>query len=267
MPDINITEHFVTDIPSSMSNQQNYYSENGPHQPLRGSSTNHLIQPSSVPTYAVFTGNYVRLQKLEMQHIEYLYNLTHGSDEKESVWQHLPYGPFKSATSMQEHFQKYIDAPDELVFCVLDKKSNMPIGIVCLIECNSKMGTAEIASVTYPVSHQKTEANTEAVYLLMNYCVDKLNFRKIVWKCDNKNVNSKNSALRLGFEFEGLFYNHMVVKNRNRDTAWFGIIDNKWRMLSLNYERWLHEPDPTKRISLREMNGKVEKYSRVTYTA
>ncbi|MBP9741758.1 MAG: GNAT family N-acetyltransferase [Burkholderiales bacterium] len=221
------------------------------------------IQPARAPTYQLLRGNYIILDKLKMSDIAPLYQLTHGSLELEKVWEYLPYGPFENIESMQVHYQKYINTKDKLVFCVKDRKTNAPIGIVCLSECKPEMGNIEIASVTYPIKYQKSEANTEAVYLLITYCINQLDFRKIVWRCNNNNLESKKAAIRLGFEFEGLFYKHMIVKGKNRDTAWYGIIDTKWRFLEKNYQIWLSEPNPKNRRSLYEMNSHVDRYSKL----
>ncbi|MCX8515069.1 MAG: GNAT family N-acetyltransferase [Burkholderiales bacterium] len=133
------------------------------------------------------------------------------------------------------------------------------MGIICLSKCRPEMGSVEIASITYPKIYQKSEANTESVYLLINYCINQLNFRKIVWRCNNNNLASKQAALRLGFEFEGLFYNHMIVKGKNRDTAWYGITDKTWSLLDVNYKNWLSESNPKKRNSLFEANNLIRK--------
>ena len=82
-------------------------------------------------------------------------------------------------------------------------------------------------------------AATEAMYLLMRRVFDELGYRRYEWKCDNRNEGSKRAAKRLGFDYEGLFRQHLIVKGRNRDTAWFSIVDGEWPALRARFEAWL----------------------------
>lgn len=224
------------------------------------------IKPAQTPIYKMLAGRYITLEKLSMQDIDVLYPLTHDTDELKKVWDYLPYGPFETVESMKDCYQKLLNIKEQLIFCVKNIQTKSPLGIIALIDCKPAMGNVEIGHVMYPTQHQKCAANTEAVYLLINYCINQLDFRKIVWKCNDNNLESKRAALRLGFEFEGIFYNHMIVKGKNRDTAWYGIIDKKWPILAKNYECWLSNSEPKleKRPSLAAMNNKVQKYSQIT---
>lgn len=223
-----------------------------------------VIGKAQMPEYKEFVGKYVTLRKVENEDIDQLYQLTHGSQELEQVWKYMTTGPFNSCDEMKSFYQSQIKASDKLVFCVHDKNANKPIGIACLLDINPGMASVEIGALWYTVTSQHTEANTEVTYLLIKHCIEDLGFRRIVWKCNNENVPSKKAAIRLGFEFEGLFYNHMIVKGVNRDTAWFGLIDKKWPMIAPNYEKWLSVPNAKDRDSLAKMNAEVPKFSAVT---
>jgi RimJ/RimL family protein N-acetyltransferase len=101
-------------------------------------------------------------------------------------------------------------------------------------------GSVEIGHIHFSPVLQKTREATEAIYLLMQYIFDELGYRRLEWKCDNLNSRSKRSALRFSFTFEGIFRQHRIYKNRNRDTAWFSILDHEWHnQLRENYEKWL----------------------------
>ncbi|OGO95441.1 MAG: hypothetical protein A3F41_01870 [Coxiella sp. RIFCSPHIGHO2_12_FULL_44_14] len=226
-------------------------------------SASTIPKKAMLPIYKDFYGQYVILKKLDLEELDLLYEKTHGSDELITVWQYLPYGPFNSPEEMKQFYANYLTSSTKLVFCVHSAKTQEPIGITCLEDINPDMGTIEVASVLYCKSVQKTEANTETVYLLMKHCIQELGYRRIAWRCNSNNEASKRSALRLGFEFEGIFYNHMIVKNGNRDTAWFGLIDQRWPPVSKNLETWLYHSKPEHRGSLFQLNTMVKGYSNV----
>jgi RimJ/RimL family protein N-acetyltransferase len=100
-------------------------------------------------------------------------------------------------------------------------------------------GSVEIGCVVFGKALQKTRGATEAIYLMAKHAFSDLGYRRFEWKCDNDNADSKNAALRFGFEFEGVFRNDMVMKGRNRDTAWFSIIDTDWPIVKAGFETWL----------------------------
>lgn len=137
------------------------------------------LHKTKAEKYKPFEGKYVFLEKLNKVDIEPLYKKIHGSSELEQVWQFLPYGPFKNSCEMGMFYSTYLRSNDKLIFCAHEKDSESPIGITCLEEINLYMATVEIASVLYCKSHQKTEANTETVYMLIRHCIEYLGYRRI----------------------------------------------------------------------------------------
>src|SRR3546814_4028492 len=97
----------------------------------------------------------------------------------------------------------------------------------------------EVGSITYPPRLQRTPAATETMYLMMRRAFDELGYRRYEWKCDSCNEPSRKAAERLGFTFEGIFRQATTYKGRNRDTAWFSIIDAEWPPLKRAFEAWL----------------------------
>jgi RimJ/RimL family protein N-acetyltransferase len=219
------------------------------------------IEKAKMPEYKEFAGKYVTLKKIQDEDVEQLYPLAHGSDELELVWKYMLKGPFSTCEAMKSFYRSQIIAPDKLVFCVHNNETNKPIGVACFLAIDSDMASVEIGHLWYAKTSQHSEANTEVTHLLIKHCIEDLGFRRITWKCDNENTASKNAAMRLGFEFEGLFRNHMIVKGINRDTAWFGLIDKKWSIIAPNYEKWLSESNSKDRCSLLKLNGLVPKFS------
>jgi RimJ/RimL family protein N-acetyltransferase len=114
------------------------------------------------------------------------------------------------------------------------------------------MGTLELGNIWYSTIVHHTKINTEVVYLMLKEIFDELNYRRVEWKCDALNARSRAAALRLGFSFEGIFRQHYIIKGRNRDTAWFSMIDKEWPTIKNNIKKWLYTDEGN--ISLSEIN-------------
>jgi len=220
------------------------------------------LKSAEKPTYDTISGTYVFLKKLDPDtDLDKFYIAIHETDIAKEVWKFGTRGPFPNPEALKDAYKRAVLSDDRRYYCIMDKSTNTPIGTIALVEINTEDASVEIGNVMICKKYQKTEANTESVFLLARYCFEELNFRRITWKCDNKNIASKKVALRLGFEFEGISRNHMIVKGRNRDTAWFGLIVERWPMLARNYIRWLKQSDSSKRDSLAKMNSAVKSYS------
>jgi RimJ/RimL family protein N-acetyltransferase len=111
---------------------------------------------------------------------------------------------------------------------VVDRHSGIPVGMMSIMSIAAQFGRAELGHIWYDARVQRTAITTETAYVMLCYLFDELRYRRIEWKCDNNNVRSKNAAIRLGFQYEGLFRKHLIVKSQNRDTAWFSITDDEW---------------------------------------
>jgi RimJ/RimL family protein N-acetyltransferase len=143
------------------------------------------------------------------------------------IWRWMFGGPFASADEMRVYLKKLVDAPNGLAFCVWDKESNRQVGVACLINNSPADLKIELGSISYSPIVQRTGANTEATYLMLKHVFD-LGYRRAEWKCNALNERSRHSALRMGFQFEGIQEAHMIIKDYNRDTAWFRILESEW---------------------------------------
>lgn len=150
----------------------------------------------------------------------------------DNIFTWLPYGPFKTESAMRAFYKK-LSVKCEL-FTVFNSRSKTIHGIFALKNIIHEHRKCEIGHIWYGEQYQKTYVNTEAMFLALSECFDKRGFRRVSWKCDNLNLNSKRCALRLGFRQEGLFLNDQIIKGKNRDTAWLAIIDNDWPQVRKN---------------------------------
>jgi RimJ/RimL family protein N-acetyltransferase len=148
-------------------------------------------------------------------------------------------GPFEDKNEMLQWLEERHSSKDSLFFGVFENDSSRAIGMAAFQRVVQSNGCLEIAHVWYSPEQQRTRVNTETIYLLLKEAFEELGYRRVEWKCDALNRRSRNAALRLGFRFEGIFRQHMVVKGRNRDTAWFAMIDSDWKLVKKDLERWL----------------------------
>lgn len=160
-------------------------------------------------------------------------------DNKGESWTYLPYGPFKNCDEFQAWLKVTTSEQDTLLYAIVDSKTLLPIGIAGFLRINPEHGVIEVGHLHYSTLLKKTPAATEAMYLMMRYVFKELGYRRYEWKCNSLNQASRNAALRLGFKFEGIFRQSNVFKNRNRDTAWFSIIDSEWPEIEKRFQHWL----------------------------
>ncbi len=151
------------------------------------------------------------------------------------TWQYLPYGPFSNEQTFATWLIERQSMSDPLFHTVCHAHTNQPVGIITIMSIFPEFGRAELGHIWYDVDIQRTACTTEATYLLLRYLFDTLKYRRVEWKCDAHNLRSRNAALRLGFSFEGIFRQHMLVKGINRDTAWFSMIDQEWPQIQQRY--------------------------------
>ncbi len=206
------------------------------------------------PSAAPMAGTWVSLVRLEPSaHAADLFAAAHGSPERDAVWTYLSYGPFGDEPSMRTWLAEIADSEDPRFYAVIERTAGTPVGIVSFLNVDTAMRHVEVGHIWYGPDVQRTRVNTETVGLLLSRAFDELGNRRVEWKCDALNARSRAAALRLGFTFEGVFRQHMIVKGRNRDTAWFSMLDREWPTRKANLERWLAgEPGS---VSLRELNA------------
>ena len=206
-----------------------------------------------LPERRIFAGEFVTLTPLDARRdAAPLFAASHGTPEVEALWRYLPYGPFADASDLRDWLLWIQDGTDPLFFTVNSLGARRPVGMVSILSIVPEHGRAELGHIWYSPAAQRTKINTESVYLLLRHLFDELHYRRAEWKCDDRNQASKRAALRLGFQYEGLFRQHQIVKGENRDTAWFSMLDSEWPRRKANFERWLYEDHS---ISLSEMNA------------
>jgi RimJ/RimL family protein N-acetyltransferase len=193
--------------------------------------------PAALPAKTILSGRFCRLEPLDIHHAEALFaaNLqdTHGRS-----WTYMPYGPFQSADAYRRWVSDVSQGADPLFYAIVQQSDGRALGVASYLRIAPQSGSIEVGHIHYSVELQRQVAATEAMFLLMRYAFE-LGYRRYEWKCDALNAPSRAAALRLGFEYEGIFRQATVYKGRNRDTAWFSVIDTEWPALRRCFEQWL----------------------------
>jgi len=193
------------------------------------------------PPKTTMEGRYCIIEILDIQkHAEDLFS-SFAKDAKDYDWTYLHYGGFQTLIEFKEWLNKDCLFNDPLFHTIIDKNHNIAVGMASYLRIQEKIGSIEVGHIHYSFSMQKKIIGTEAMYLMMKRVFDELGYRRYEWKCDSLNERSCKAAKRFGFTFEGIFRQHNIVKGRNRDTAWFSIIDKDWQRIKKNYEIWLDD--------------------------
>lgn len=172
-----------------------------------------------------------------VRHADELYR-ANSADTQGRMWTYLPYGPFDSLGLYRAWLDEVAGREDPMFFAILDEQGRA-VGVVALQRIDPVAGSIEVGHLAFSPSLQATTAATEAMALLMRLIFEELGYRRCEWKCDSLNAASRRAAQRFGFVYEGTFRQAVVVRGRNRDTAWFSITDAEWPALAASYERWL----------------------------
>jgi len=196
--------------------------------------------PTLLPQRVTLEGSAVRLAPLRARHAVDLYEATHGAG-REALWRYLPTEPFADQAAFDASIATKEASEDPLWFAVLDHASGGALGMLSLMRIDAPNRVIEVGGVLFGPAMQRSRASTEAQYLLARYVFETLRYRRYEWKCDNRNEPSQRAALRLGFTFEGVFRQHMIVKGENRDTAWFSMLDGEWPSRKAAFEAWLSD--------------------------
>jgi len=181
----------------------------------------------------------VRLEPLNAaEHGDELFAAGSGP-EAGRLWRYLWDGPYADRVSFEAWLTNAASTDDPLFFAIRDTASGRIEGRFAFLRIDAANGVVETGHILYGPRLARTRAATEALYLQARHVFDDLGYRRFEWKCDNANEPSKRAALRYGFTFEGVFRQHMIVKGRNRDTAWFAMLDRDWPARRAAFERWL----------------------------
>jgi RimJ/RimL family protein N-acetyltransferase len=209
----------------------------------------------AAPDRVAMTGRFCRLEPLAAAlHADALH-AANSADPHGRMWDYMGYGPFADREAYRTWVEQGERSSDPLFFAIVDVASGTPRGVASYLRIDPSNGVIEVGHLAYAPALQRTPAATEAMYLMMRHAFD-LGYRRYEWKCNAQNAKSRAAAERLGFTFEGIFRQHMVVKGRSRDTAWYSIVDHEWPRLRAGFERWLDaanfDATERQRRSLRE---------------
>lgn len=214
--------------------------------------------PRPQPPRKVLEGRFCRLEPLDAtKHGDDLVAAFSKTDP--DSWRYLFAGPFATDDDCRNWLTDVASRTTEVPYALIDLKSGRAAGMASYMRIEPGHGVIEVGSIHYSDALKRTPATTEAMFLMMRHVFDDLGYRRYEWKCDSFNAPSRRTAQRLGFLFEGIFRQHMVVKGHSRDTAWFAIVDSDWPMLKRAYEKWLSpenfHDDGRQLVSLSDLIG------------
>jgi RimJ/RimL family protein N-acetyltransferase len=197
-------------------------------------------RPARRPARAVLEGRHVRLRPVDpTADAEALYMESHPPAGDPGMWTYLLAGPYPDAGALRDALTADARSDDPLVFTLLTLPDEHPAGVASYLRIKPEHGVIEIGGIWFGPSLRQSTAAAEAIYLLAAHAFNELGYRRLEWKCDALNQASRRAAERFGFHFEGVFRRHMVIKGRNRDTAWYAITDDEWPAVRDGFEAWL----------------------------
>ncbi|TDI57598.1 MAG: N-acetyltransferase [Alphaproteobacteria bacterium] len=195
--------------------------------------------PCLPPPRSPIAGRFVRIEPFKAKdHLAGLWQ-AYSADSAGRIWDYLPYGPFADADAFYDWGAAFYASSDPMFHVIRETATNVVLGIASLMRITPAQGVIEVGHICYGPALQARPGASEAQYLLARRVFDELGYRRYEWKCNNANAASKRAAERLGFTFEGVFHQHMIVKGRNRDTAWFSMLDKEWPACKAAFENWL----------------------------
>ncbi len=209
------------------------------------------------PGPQVIAGRYVTLERLDPA--RHAADLFAANRDQDWVWDYLPYGPFADLAAYRAWQEAMAAKSDPFFYALRDNASGRVGGLASFLRIDPAQGAIEIGHIEIAPPMQRTPAATEAISLMIGWAFD-AGYRRVEWKCNALNEPSRIAALRYGFAYEGTFRQHMIVKGRNRDSAWYSIIDSEWPDLARAHAAWLSpenfDADGRQRKSLSELTAK-----------
>lgn len=210
--------------------------------------TNHLGQPIGFPLPGwkappppprePLTGRYCRVEPLDPERHAAELHAANTLDPSGRAFTYLSAGPFDTYAAYRQWIDATCLGDDPRFHAIVDAASGKAVGVASYMRIDAKNGVIEVGNINFSPLLQHTRAATEAMYLMMQRAFA-LGYRRYEWKCDTLNAPSRAAAQRLGFSYEGVFRQAVVYKGRNRDTAWYAIIDSEWPQLDAAFSRWL----------------------------
>jgi RimJ/RimL family protein N-acetyltransferase len=212
--------------------------------------------PAKGPGPVTLKGRYGRVEKLGPEHTGDLWSAFAGHDQ---AWTYISTdGPFATEAEFSAFLGKRAAADDPYAYAIVDP-SDRAVGYLTLLRIEPEMRVIEVGHALYSPALQRTPLGTETQYLLARYAFETLGYRRYEWKCNALNAASRRAALRYGFIYEGTFRQHLIAKGRNRDNAWFSMLDSEWPVRKRNFERWLDpenfDSGGRQKLSLAALNG------------
>jgi RimJ/RimL family protein N-acetyltransferase len=192
--------------------------------------------PRQVPPRTAMVGRYCSVVPLSLDHADDLYTAFR-ADEENRIWTYLPNGPYNDPADFRAWVNEAIQKDDPLMHAIV--VDGCALGHASYLRITPASASIEVGFINLSPALQRTRAATEFQFLMMRRTFDELGYRRYEWKCDALNAPSRKAAERLGFTYDGTFRQATHYKGRNRDTAWFSIIDNEWPGLKQRFERWL----------------------------
>ncbi len=200
-------------------------------------------KPAPRPTSVSLRGSHILVRPVNAESDAVpLFSVSHPPDGDPAIWTYLFDGPHESPDHLRRTLAWAETSEDPLYFTLVRPADERPLGLASYMRITPEFGVIEIGHIWFGVPLQRTTGATEAIYRLMSHAFDDLGYRRVEWKCNALNAASRRAAERFGFAFEGVFRKHMVVKGRNRDTAWYVITDDAWPAIRRGFKAWL-EPE------------------------
>jgi RimJ/RimL family protein N-acetyltransferase len=195
--------------------------------------------PRAQPPRTPMEGRFCRVEVLDPErHATEIYE-ANTADKDGRSWTYMGYGPFANFADYRAWADAAAKSSDPLFHAIVDRTTGKAFGIASYLRIDAQVGVIEVGHIHYSPALQRTSAATDAMYLMMRRAFDELGYRRYEWKCDALNAPSRRAALRLGFRYEGIFRQATMYKGRNRDTAWYSVIDREWPTLKHAFEAWL----------------------------
>jgi len=208
-------------------------------RPLSGAPVT-VPPPALVPARAALKGRYVTLEPQDPEkHAEELYISSHSTPDGYAIWDYLAYGPWPDVESYKVTLRSQSASFDPIFYSIRSHETGRVCGQASFLDIHAINGVTEIGHIWFAPELQRTSGATEALFLMLCYAMDDLGYRRMQWRCNALNAKSRAAARRLGFRFEGIFYNNLIFKGMNRDTAWYSILDDEWSEVREKISLWL----------------------------
>ena len=196
-------------------------------------------RPRLRPPRTAIGGRFCRVEPISAERHGGELHDAFAADREGRIWTYLAYGPFTSTTEFDAWLARTCLGDDPLFHAIVDQASGKALGVASYLRIEPATGVIEVGHINYAPALQRTQAASEAMYLMLARVFDELGYRRYEWKCDALNARSRRAAIRYGFSFEGIFRQATMYKGRNRDSAWYSIIDAEWPALKAGYLAWL----------------------------